>query len=212
MGKLSGGAFDEFSGKVGNLVASNWKGINVIKRRPKRRKNKKLTEAQLDQQAKFALVCEFLHPLTPLLNVAYKRYTKEKSAFNSAMAYALEHSITGSYPDYKIDWPNMKISRGSLPIPHGLNAKAGPNIITFAWSDENIYLPALPSDRSIAVLYCEEMKEFAYTWTGSIRNEGITVMNVSNFKGKAVHTWMSFMSDDGARISNSLYTGVLIVQ
>jgi hypothetical protein len=196
MGILTGGAFDPFNGKVGNLVGSTWKGINVLKRKPTTKRNRKQSEAQLDLQAKFAVAGEILHQLTPLLNITYKKYTKE-------------HSIIGIYPNYQIDWSKLLISRGSLPHANGVTVTAGSGTVTFEWEETGIQLPALTSDKSILVIYCPELNEFAYTWTGATRMMGGASINVSSFVGRVVHTWLSFISDDGKRVTKSKYTGQL---
>lgn len=62
MGKLQKGILGGFSGTVGTVVGSNWRGKDIIRSRPKS-SGKAPTEAQLLQRLKFKLVIGFVTPL-----------------------------------------------------------------------------------------------------------------------------------------------------
>ena len=49
MGKLQNGILDGFSGKVGTVVGSTWKGIPVMRARPRLKKNRSFSQAQQEQ-------------------------------------------------------------------------------------------------------------------------------------------------------------------
>ncbi len=63
MGKLVNGILGGFRGTIGPVVGTQWKGIEVMRSRPPR-KRRKSTEAQLKQMAKLSLMTQFVHPLT----------------------------------------------------------------------------------------------------------------------------------------------------
>ncbi|MBK5214765.1 MAG: hypothetical protein JJE55_14020 [Flavobacteriaceae bacterium] len=63
MGKFNDGIFGSFSGRVGNVVGANWRGIDVLRKRPRKKPNRTGTAGQLEQRAKFAMVVEFLNPI-----------------------------------------------------------------------------------------------------------------------------------------------------
>ncbi len=71
MGKFSNGIFGNFYGKIGNVVGSSWRGIDYLKSLPKINKNRVPTQAQLEQQVRFALMTAFMNPLRPLTTVGY---------------------------------------------------------------------------------------------------------------------------------------------
>ena len=72
MGTIKTGILGGFNGTVGTVVGSNWKGISTMRARPKGRKGS-FSPAQLQQQARFALMISFLQPLSILMNVTYKK-------------------------------------------------------------------------------------------------------------------------------------------
>jgi hypothetical protein len=58
-------------------------------------------------------------------------------------------------------------------------------------------------------MYCEETKD----WSFDIDNANITdcmhAMELPHYKGKAVHTYIGFVSADGHKVSDSYYTGMV---
>ncbi len=60
MGTIQTGILGGFNGTVGTVVGANWKGISVMRARQKGRKTT-FSPAQLQQQARFALMINFLN-------------------------------------------------------------------------------------------------------------------------------------------------------
>ena len=63
MGTIEKGFMGGFRGKLGTAVGSKWKGKDVIRSMPPRKRSGNPSEAQLEAQAKFALIIVFLRPL-----------------------------------------------------------------------------------------------------------------------------------------------------
>ncbi len=59
MGKIKQGILGGFSGKVGPVIGTSWKGKAIIKARPLSH-NDRNSVAQQEQRAKFSLVSKFL--------------------------------------------------------------------------------------------------------------------------------------------------------
>ena len=66
MGTHKRGILGNFSGKVGTVIGSTWRGIWVMRGLTGREKGKP-NPAQQQQQAKFSLMVKFLQPLSSLL-------------------------------------------------------------------------------------------------------------------------------------------------
>ncbi len=60
MGTFEKGYLGGFSGKVGTAVGSTWKGLNVLRSRPPRKRKGQPSDLQLQSQAKFGLITNFL--------------------------------------------------------------------------------------------------------------------------------------------------------
>ena len=165
MGTINQGILGGFSGKVGTVIGGSWKGINYMRGKAASISNPQ-TEAQLDQRARFGAALKFLQPLTAFLRVGFKNYAVRMTAFNSAMSYNLNNALTGTYPDYSIDYASALVSRGSLP--GALNpeiSSTAASVIDFTWDDNSTDSNATTDDKVLLVVY-NPAKQQAVTIVG----------------------------------------------
>jgi len=213
MAKFSKGILGGFSGKVGNVVGSSWKGIDYMRSKPNKVNDPK-TEAQLTQRQKFALVNAFLKKIKPVIQAGFKNNIKRMTAFNSAMSYNLKNAVTGSYPNLQIDYPAAMVARGDL-IP-GQNALAESNTanqITFSWTDNAGIGSAKADDAALILVYNPDKDRAIYIpGNGPERQEeSYALMLPDTYGGDTVETWLAFVSSDGTEASDSTYLGSLTV-
>ena len=212
MGKINQGILGGVSGKVGNIVGGSWKGIDYIRIMPASVANPK-TPAQVDQRSKFVTVLKFLQSITPFLRVGYKTQAIKMTQFNSAMSDTLKNSVTGTYPNYVIDYGNVLLSKGTLPnVLNPTSASAIPgNNIAFSWEDNTGMGDASATDKALVVVYCPELNDATYiTEGGSSRDAlGHTIAVPTSYAGKDVEVYISMISEDGSRVSNSLHAGTV---
>lgn len=210
MGKFEVGVLGNFDGKIGTVVGAKWKGIEYM--RHKGRKSKKdPTEAQLEQRARFRCVIGFVNRMTNLLAACYPD-TSKKTALNHAFTDIYAKALTGTYPLYSLDYSKVSISKGQLHNGNApVAAAAGNGIIKFSWNDNTDGNDANKDDKSVLAVYCPELDQAIYTLSGAQRDSGSASLNVMNFTGKVVETWIAFMSANGQLVSSSIYTGQLTV-
>lgn len=114
MGTIKKGANGGFSGKAGSVIGSSWKSIDYIKGLPKKR-TKPMSEEQLIQQARFGTLTRFLMPLTPMVRIGYGQIQSDyATAMNVAIQQNLGRAVTGTYPDFSLDYAAVRISEGRL--------------------------------------------------------------------------------------------------
>ena len=113
MGKLLKGINGPFSGKVGTAVGYMWNDIAVIRARPRKRR-KPFSDKELNQQARFTLMNEFLIPVKNLLNISFAHLAYRMSGFHKGFSYNVKAAILGIRPDLSIDYPRVLLSRGDL--------------------------------------------------------------------------------------------------
>ena len=212
MAIISSGILGGFSGTVGTVVGSNWRGIDYMRSRAFYRKDRKFSPAQLDQQQKFGLVTRFSNTIPALLNLTYKRYAKRQTGRNSAVSYLLQHAVTGSSSNFQLDNSKVLISRGPLLGAQAATAVAGPNaLITFTWSNNAGAGGAKTSDKAIIVVYCPELQQSRYAITDATRSSGSASLQAMGFIGRTVHTWLGFISENEQQVANSVYAGALVM-
>jgi len=211
MGTYVKGILGGFSGKVGTVVGSTWKGLTVMKSVPGPRKGNP-TLLQLEQQARFTLMIKFLQPLTTLFNQTFSGSAVNMSGFNKAFSYNVLNGITGVYPAFTVNFPMLLISKGDLPnatAPAVTSPLAGQ--LAFKWTDNSGIGKARATDKAIVAVFCEELNHWIYNLDTAARNAGTYTLDALAFSGKPVQTFLGFISVDGQFVSNSLYTGVVNV-
>jgi len=206
MAKLPDGILGGFTGTIGPVVGTRWKNKQVIRSRPPGKRTRS-SEDQLKQQAKVKLISPFIRPLTNFLNRTYRNVT-ETSCFNKAMSYNLRNAIDGAYPAFNINYSRFVLGTGDLlnvEKPAIISESSGR--LTFSWKDNSNEGSARATDQCFAALYCEELKKWESREKGSQRNAGSYTLDVPAFSGKAVQTYIGFLSADAKFVTTSLYAG-----
>ncbi|HEV3224135.1 MAG TPA: DUF6266 family protein [Puia sp.] len=210
MGTFEKGYLGGFSGKVGTAVGSTWKGLNVLRSNPPSKRRGQPSDLQLERQAKFSLMTNFLTPLTDLLNQTYSKSAAARmSGFNKAFSVNSD-AITGVFPAFAVDYPKVLLSKGSLPnvtSPAAASTAAGK--LTFTWIDNSGINSALSSDLAFVAAYNEELQHWTFIQKAAGRNAGTFTLDVIPFSGKPVQTYIGFMSADRKKVASSWYTGMV---
>lgn len=213
MGTYAVGILGKFSGAVGTVVGSTWKGISYMRMRGTGKRTGTSSQAQVEQQAKFKLVTYFLRPLKGLTDITFKGAGVNMTTANFALSSNLNKVITGVYPSFKIAYDKVSLSCGLLSKPFISAAIAGAvGKINFTWSDDSaIDSNANATDIVVLVAYCEEMNLSRYAMKAGSRSELTSSLDVTGFSGKSVETWLLLISADGKKVSDSAYTGQVTV-
>ena len=208
MGKISQGILGGLSGKVGNIIGGSWKGIDYIRIKPSSVANPR-TEGQVNQRNKFTAALEFLQPNIEFIRKGYKDYAIKMTAFNAAMSEVLENAITGTAPDFTVDYPNVLVSKGNLKgVLNPTFDAATTGQVTLNWSDNSSEINANNDDRLMSLIYNPIKKESAVKLIGTSRFMASQMIAIpSNFSGDTIHVYTAFISADGKRISDSSYVG-----
>jgi hypothetical protein len=212
MGKINQGILGGFSGKVGNVIGGNWKGIDYMRVKPASVANPQ-TEGQVDQRSKFSTVLRFLQPMKDFVKIGFKGYANKMTQFNSAMSYNLKNSITGSYPNFTIDYANALISRGSLAgVLNGAANSASAGSVSFTWDDNSSDGNAQATDKSMLLVYNADKDEAIFVTEGAVRNAGSQAITVpDSYSGDQVACFIAFISEDSISVANSKFVGLVTV-
>jgi len=208
MAIISQGILGGISGKIGNVVGGSWKGIDYLRIMPASIANPK-TPAQVDQRSKFVTVIKFLQPMVDFIRVGFKLYAVKMTQFNNAMSYNLKNAITGTYPDYAIDYSKALVSRGSLAGATGAAvASVSATEMNLSWSDNTGTGGALATDKSLLLAYDTSTGTVVYNTAGAARSIGAETLAVpTELAGSTFETFLGFISEDGSQVSNSVYLG-----
>jgi len=210
MAQTPSGILGSVDGSVGTVTGSRWKGIDYIRLRSRRRRGTS-SEKQIDVQLRFSLIQNFLHTMADLLKLTFKQYAVGMTQFNAAFSYNFKNAITGTAPDYDIDFTKALVSRGELPNATGPQATITGTVIYYTWQDNSGTGSAAGTDKAVLVVFCRNLNLTMFSTNAGTRADAAAQIDVANFKGNSVETWLAFLSADGESASNSLYTGQLTI-
>src|SRR5450631_900865 len=206
MGTHKRGILGNFSGKVGTVIGSKWRGVWVMRGLSDSKRGKP-NPTQLQQQAKFSMMMKFLQPLSSLVSQTYDNSPAEMSGMNKAFSDNIRNAITGVYPALTIDYSKVVLSKGALHNVDTANvASTVAGKLQFTWTD-NSGGDALPTDNAFVAAYSADLNRWIFSQNVAPRNAGTYSLDVTAFSGKAVQTYIGFLSADGQNVSNSLFTG-----
>ena len=181
MGTIKQGILGGFSGKVGTVIGSSWKGQAVMRGIALHIANPK-TDKQIAQREKFAVVSKFLNSMAQFIRIGFKNFAIGMTQVNAAFSYNIKNATQGTYPNIAIDFPNALVSRGNLPP--ALNDAAASTVaatVAFTWLDNSSEAGASDTDTSLIVIY-SPAKNQAVTAVGlqeRLANSQAVALNVS---------------------------------
>jgi hypothetical protein len=218
MSKIFRGILGGFSGLVGTVVGADFRGIPIMKIRPKK-PTKPPVQSQIDQRSQFGLITSFLGPLGDIIKIAFKPKTQYLSPMNTAVQYNLQNAIIGSSPSFAIDYSKIKVSNGKLAgiVPLTVVPVAG-NKLTVTWdkTDNGSFEPEekLIRDKDTLRLatYCEQTGGYYIAGYTTLRSAGTLTTRLPNAEeGDEVHVWVVLVSADKKAVSSSQYLGKVVV-
>lgn len=220
MGKIVAGSFSGPSGKIGNLIGSNWRGISYLKARPEHFSDANTLRQQATRM-KFKTLVPFSKACLPFIRIGFLGYSTPKlTAYNAATSYNLKNGITGEFPDLELNYARLKLSRGNLPIADSASVEtAEPGKINFTWSHNSQMAEAKPEDTTMVLAYNPVRQYAVYLLQGFFRSDGSCQLTVPDiFSGESVECYLSFANlanltgnASEKNISDSMYLGQVTV-
>lgn len=153
MARISKGILGGFSGTVGPVVGSSWKGIAVMKSRPVYKRVVIATPDQLNQRGLFGTLSQLVIRLSSVINVGFRAQANQMTTLNAAFIANYGHAVSGSYPSYTIDYDRLTLAKGGLiGVDNATASDNGSGGCDFSWIDNTGQSGALPSDKVICVV------------------------------------------------------------
>jgi hypothetical protein len=215
MGKFNDGIFGSFSGRVGNVVGANWRGIDVLRKRPRKKPGRVGTASQLEQRAKFSMIIQFLNPIKEVAGTYFSKETKTKSRFNLATGYNLKNAlIDGPGNTFTLDFSKVLISKGELRgLEGGALAAAAGQVLDLSWTDNSGQGSAAATDLVLAVVYSPSLDLFQmYNPSTAVRGDASVQLTLpAYYNATEVHVWATVVSSDKKVAAVSTYMGTVTV-
>jgi hypothetical protein len=210
MGISKNGPNGQVTGRVGKLVYYNLNGQPVTRTIGKTSKDSTLP--QLSVRTKTAISSKLLKKFQPFFNVGFSIEIKETTmnAFNMAVAINSRKMMTGVYPDFKVDYSKLELSRGLLKQGEQLQASATDEAISFTWAiGEKMPWPE-STDLVMMIAYFPEKERALVRIGGNARDTGADELALPpSLKGLHAEIYIAFVAADRKQVSDSTYLGSL---
>ena len=211
MGIYNKGVLGPFSGKIGTVVGSSWRGIDYMRSLPKKG-NRTPTATQLLQRQRFLKVTEFLTPINAVLKKFFGSNSGELSRTNQALSYHMREAVTYVDPDFEMVFNKVQIAKGDLTGVQNPTVTPATNALDFSWENNTGQGEAVANDQLVVVVYAPVGGLYFYTLLGGLRSAAAATINLpSYFSGLEVQSWITFASADAKKYATSIYMGAVTV-
>lgn len=205
MGKIKQGLLGGFSGKVGPVVGSSWKGIAVIKSMPLSVANPR-TASQVNNRVGFAFVVALSKTiLVAVLKPLLDRFAVKMSGYNLFMQRNRDYwDETGI-----INYADINISEGNVTAFENLaldNDSANDGYL-LTWDNNTGVGDALATDEAYGFVVNVTQDDVVPFVLNTARSTGTMIVaeNENIEVGDVVHVYVAFRRADGTKASNTSY-------
>ena len=212
MATLNKGILGGFSGKVGPVVGANWRGMDVIRSRPKSSKRNP-TEKQLEQQLKFKLAISFLQPIKNIQSRFFGSGSGVKSRVNLAVSYTISEAIQMVAGLPELIFNKVLITRGELTSFQNAVLTTQPGgVLHLEWEDNSTQGDAAPKDQVSIVCYCAELNNWEIYEGIVMRSDLMADVTLPAYcLGKTMEVYAFLNNEKQTAASTSLYLGQHVV-
>jgi hypothetical protein len=209
MAKFNNGIMGPFTGKVGAVIGSSWKGIPYMKKLYKKR-TKSPSAGEKANREKFKMAQLWLKPLTDFVRQGFNNYSPTVQGFLAAKSWLLRHSFEGKDPDISINPELVKLSHGTLPLPENIKVeKRNENELYFTWNPAHVPDGNLKDQVMLLAYDLTSPHPAVENLNGQFRETGAEKAELPLTEGKTYHIYFAFVAHDRSRQSDSVYLGVI---
>lgn len=210
MAVIKQGILGGFSGSVGSVVGSSWKGIAVVKAKPLSVANPQ-TAGQVAQRTKFSNCVGFAVAITAtVIKPLWDRFASKQSGYNAfiqANIELFENAMPNPYTE-------LILSKGKIAssvLSTAVLGVASKNL-QIAWDDDSGSGFKLATDEMYLVLMNLTKNWVEPIATGVARSEGGEEYSVINALtiGDNLRLAFAYRRADGTLVSNTGYKGVTL--
>lgn len=212
MGTFRKGILGGFSGTVGTVVGATWRGMDVMRSRPKK-SGSAPTAQQLLQREKFSLAIQFQNSLRTMQKRLYGNNAGVKSRVNLAASQLLREVVAEQNGQVVLLMNKVQITKGDRTGFQNLAVTAAVGeTLGFTWVDNSEQVMAEETDIFSCAIYEPETGVFHIQEGPEVRtSELAAVVLPEEWNGALVHVFAFFQSAEQNTACNSLYLGPVTV-
>ena len=209
MARINQGILGPFSGKVGEVIGSNWKGIPYIKARPTKYHDAK-TPRQLTHRMKLQMAHGLVRSIKPLIEIGFRNVTGNQTPYNNAVSYLMKNALVGEYPEVGIDPSKVMVSQGTLAGADDCSVSIEEDdTIAFSWGEASSDLgKANAEDQAILSAY-NFTKQQGISNVVCRKDKKGSITIPQKWKEDSIACYIFFVSGINKDVSNSEFLGIL---
>ena len=210
MAKCYAGPYGHPSGKIGKLVFYMLNGQAVCRLVGRAGKP---TINQLSNRQGMSVTMDLLKPMTEFINVSFKLEAEGtvKNPHNLATSYNKKQALIGQYPDIKVDYSKVVLSKGNLKMAQNLKLSKGEHGINLSWDTALTGQDARYDDILMVMLSHPEQEAASSFFNAGRRADGscFIPLHSERLMNGQMEVYVCFKSANGQLISDSAYAGNL---
>jgi len=212
MAILTGGLLGKSRKAIGDLVTYVSGGQQIARMKASNYKDAKTDNQKLQRNA-FVLILKLFRILMASVKVSFPERSAKHSAYNAFMMYNTPEAVTGTLGNQVIDFSKVQTSKGSLLRAYSsLLDSTITDQVDVTWLDNSNATTGFSNDKAVISVYNPTKDEVAtslFDVTRQTASRNLTVP--SAWQGDTVHAWISFVSNDNGKASDSVYIGNVAV-
>lgn len=196
------------SGKLGNFVAVDYEGKNILRARPTLSKRTP-TPQQLKARERFTVVTQFLSQVRKFIEQYFLPFSGAKKAFGKAMAYHLRYAVVEEEKRYKMHLLQVVFAHGPLltePIKIIVSDK-----LCLHWADISDGGMAKAEDQLTLLWYDEQQKQLALFPAIAQRCQKEIALAFPKMQSSSIHLWSVWIRAKEKKHSASYYIGNIVL-
>ena len=207
MGKIKQGILGGFSGKVGPVIGTSWKG-KAIMRAIALSFNDANTLAQQQQRAKFGAMAQFLSSVNGFVEYGFKNRAVGMTEPNAAMHFNLDSAISGDWPNYSVAYDKVLLAYGNIDMPYTPTATAENGELSVGWTDNSGLGNADANDKVMLIAYNSSKHQAVYNTAVAERSDRSATLTLpATWSGDSVEAWMAMRREKDGETSKSVHLG-----
>ncbi|MET1056078.1 MAG: DUF6266 family protein [Pedobacter sp.] len=218
MGKvISRSVLGDYSGTVGTVVLSMYRGIPIMKGRP-RPSRKAASPQQLGQREIFKIVTAFFRPEKSVINIGFQQPGRSKhSPMNAAVSYHMKNAIGGAAGNPYLELSKLRLTQPRNKTQSAWNSKlsvAGGYTINVDWELNPFPQKCAQTDDKVFIVVYNNTTNRFDPYREHLRRADLSYSHTypKRYEGNELHFYMFLVSEDGKLVSETEYLGMVIMQ
>lgn len=171
MPRLKKGIEGGFSGKIGNIVGSSWRGMDIIRAAPKK-PQKPPTAKQLLQREKFRTAVNFVNAAKEVVYQFFGKDEGTRTRYNNCVSYLVNRAVEVMDNEPKFNYHRILVTKGELMQIQNPATDTIAEQLQVSWIDNSQHGNASSTDLFWLLFYDDVLNQSFSVETAFTRSAG----------------------------------------